>query len=106
MVEEDYVKGVFRGKGMKSTDTLTPEQLNKLIKYLEIQIPSMPDIRGRTVTYDHDSENRIISLMWDSGYSVSEDHGLYIVVYDPNGRMIGIEILDFEIGVIEDGSRM
>jgi uncharacterized protein YuzE len=62
----------------------------------------MPDITGRTVTYDHDSENRIISLMWDSGYFISEDHDLYILDYDPDGRMIGIEILDFCIDDLEE----
>lgn len=86
---------------MKATDILTPEQFNKLIKYLKKQIPLLPDLTGRTVTYDYDSENMIISVMWDSGYFVSEDHVLYILDLDQEGKMIGVERLDFSIEEVE-----
>lgn len=79
-----------------TNEHLSPKQLNDLIKHLEKTIPNFPKLDGRTYSYDYDSENSDLYLIWEGGYHVSEDHGNYVLDFNSEGRVIGIELLDFK----------
>jgi len=80
-----------------TNESLTPKQLNDLIKHLEKTITDFPKLDGRTVSYDYEADIHIISLTWEDGYQVSEDHGDYILDLNSDEQIIGIELLDFKI---------
>lgn len=80
-----------------TNEHLTHKQLNDLINHLEKTIPDFPKLDGRTVSYDYEADIHIISLTWEGGYHVSEDHGNYVLDFNSEGQVIGIELLDFKI---------
>jgi uncharacterized protein YuzE len=45
---------------------------------------------------DHDKENHNLFIRWGENYAISEDYGDYILDYDENKNIIGIELLNFE----------
>ena len=84
-----------------TNEQLTPTQLNKILSYLQKSIPELPNLDGKTISYDYEAEIKIISFTWDVGYHTSECHGWYVLDFDVEVRVIGIEILDFYIEKIE-----
>jgi len=76
-----------------TNNQLSHESLNKLISKLETTVPNFPQLEGKTVSYDYEAD--IISLTWDDGYQVSEDHGWYVLDFNFDQEIIGIELLHF-----------
>ncbi len=76
-----------------TNNQLSQESLTKLISKLETTVPNFPQLKGKTVSYDYEAD--IISLTWDDGYHVSEDHGWYVLDFNYYQEIIGIELLHF-----------
>lgn len=80
-----------------TNEQLTPTQLNTIISKLKSTIPNFPNLEGRTVSYDYESDINVISFTWEGGYHTSEDHGAYVLDFNKNGDIIGVELLNFKI---------
>lgn len=80
-----------------TNNSLTPSQLNNLVSFLEKEIPAFPKLEGRTISYDYEAAENIISLNWSKNYHISEDHGDYVLDFDADKNCIGIELLNFDI---------
>ncbi len=84
-------------KFLATNEKLSDEQLNKLIFRLENAIPDFPDLSKKAISYDYESGINVISLTWAKGYDVSEDHGDYVLDFNREGHIIGVELLNFKI---------
>ena len=93
-----------RGYYKSTNEHLTPAQLNKILSHLQKTIPELPNLDGKPISYDYEAEIKIISFTWDEGYRISEDHGWYVLDFDADGRVIGVEILDIDINKFDDNS--
>ena len=80
-----------------TNEQLTPTQLNTIISKLKSTIPNFPKLKGRTVSYDYESDINVISFTWERGYHTSEDHGDYVLDFNKEGKTIGVELLNFKI---------
>jgi uncharacterized protein YuzE len=76
-----------------TNEKLTPKQLNDLIAYSEKIVLDFPCLDGRTVSYDYEADANVVSLMWEHSYKTSEDHGDYVLDFNSEGKIIGIEFL-------------
>lgn len=80
-----------------TNEQLTLNQLNTIISKLESTIPNFPKLEDHTVSYDYESDINVISFTWERGYHTSEDYGVYVLDFNKNGDIIGIELLNFNI---------
>lgn len=80
---------------IKTNESLTSTQLNNLISKLEKTIPNFPNLNGRTISYDYEAGCTIISITWEGGYHISESHANYILDFNKDGDMIGVELLNY-----------
>ena len=98
----EIANSLMECRDFKATnEQLTHERLNKILSNLQETIPELPNLDGKTISYDYEAEIKIISFTWDEGYRISEDHGWYVLDFDSEGKVIGVEILDFDIEKFE-----
>lgn len=94
LIEERFKRGLE----FKDTNEQLPhDQLAKLVSHLTKTIEKFPWLGGRTISYDYEADSKIISLTWEEGYHTSEDYGDYVLDFNLDRQVIGIELLDFKI---------
>ncbi len=78
-----------------TNEHLPHKQLGDLVVHLKKTIPNFPDISKKAISYDYESAINVISLTWDRGYDISEDHDSYILDLDSEGKIIGVELVNY-----------
>lgn len=88
-----------------NSESILPDKiLLNLISYLESNIKNFPSLTEKNIKYSYEPEYRIVALWWDNGfkYDVSDEFNdlkekfcYYVIDYDTNENIKGIEIFEF-----------
>jgi hypothetical protein len=81
-------------------EQISKRDFKKVMDYIVKNIPDLPDLNGMTIKYDYDEENHDILLRWQEGYHTSECKDDCIYDLDADNKIIGIELLHFDLSEV------
>lgn len=100
---------------MKIFETLNKTQLPdnillNLVAFLEKNVKNFPSLTDTNISYSYEPEYKIIALWWGTGsnYDISSEFydsiykfSSYVIDYDTEENIKGIEIFDFNLAKFE-----